>query len=662
MRTLSLMLACTLLAAAAAAQSYTVSSGAITSGYQDISGGTGVNISYGQLSSEIAPTGFSLQYFGNTYTSFKVGASGYMILGSAGTTTATTAAHGTAPGLVIAPMWTPLDLGGSLYSQFAPSLPAPGELNYLYSGGILSVEWKNVPHRSSPARGVRMKIVINTSTGIIDLMYGALPSGYSGAFESGVAGTVAISGPGGTGTGTGTGTQEIIGGAINGFVGTNGAATGYPAGNYVRFTPAGGNSAPTVTVTRNGGVNVPNNTVINVNYGDTLASLDLVITVDDPEGDNTKLAAGMTMIGATGIDMLEWEQAHQAVPYTRTPTTGVFNTAAGTTHVVDLVATDASLSTTFGFLIVQAPQPAQNPQMAVSDGAAVAHNQGAAGTNREFANRDIAAGASADLTITVSNSGTANLDVSSFNVTGDSADFVLNTSSITGPIATSGSGVFTIAFDPQTIGQKVAQISFNHNDPALPNPFSFEVMGIGTQTATAPILIVRETDVSGAPIQFGAAATGIRNFGSMDLTATPSAPITIFIQNVGNADLTVQVPASSNVQFTVTATGFPTTLIPGASITFEVRFTPTSAGLKTANLLFVHNDTSTTTPFTFGLQGEATTAAPPPPPPPGSNGGLSGGGGGGGGCASHSGSTGLWLLLATVASIIGVRTRRRALS
>ena len=123
-----------------AAPSYTVTNGPLVTTYANISGGTAISLSSGQLSSAISPAGFSFTYFGTAYTSFKVGSSGYVILGSAGTTTSTTAAHGTAPGLVVAPLWCNLKPGAGMNMA-----AETGTVRWAFASGVLSVEWRNCP-------------------------------------------------------------------------------------------------------------------------------------------------------------------------------------------------------------------------------------------------------------------------------------------------------------------------------------------------------------------------------------------------------------------------------------------------------------------------------------------------------------------------------------
>jgi hypothetical protein len=642
----ALLLLTLIVASSLAAQSYSVSSGSVS--YTDLSSPTPSNLTAAaQLTAAISPSGFSFTYFGTTYTSFKLGSGGYMIMGSAGTSISKFPAHGTAPGLVIAPDWSYLAPGSSLYSPFSPSLPPAGSCNYLWSGSVLSVEWKNVPLQTSSSTGVRMKVVIDTASGIIEFQYGSLPNGCTGAMAS-AAHTAAISGPSGA-------SQEIIDAADTGYI-AGGIITTWPAGRYVRFTPNGApvNTAPALTI-RQGGNTLAGGATVNVNHGIALSALGFEFEVDDVDADNVSVTASVTNMGATGMVLSEWQSGSAGVPYTLYPTSGVFNTAAGATHTVMLTADDGQDVTNFTFDIVQAPAPA-SPSMSVSDGAAVNHGQGAAGTARDFGSLDITAGLSSPVTITISNAGPGTLNLATFSMTGDTGDFQLDTSTINNSVGAGGSTSFSVRFDPASVGQKFAQVTFGHDDPAISNPFSVEFTGLGTSVTPLPAVVVRETSTTGPLIANGAAPAGLRAFGSMDITATPSAAITIVVHNAGTASLTVGAPFSTNGDFTVDATGFPPSITAGGSATFTVSFTPAAVGVKSASIQFTHNDASTATPFSFGVSGEATSVTPGPGP---GNTAGGAGGGGGGGCVVNN--CDYWLIVFILVAIagLGARTRRQ---
>jgi hypothetical protein len=520
LRALALLLSVCALASVVSAQSYTVTSG--SGAYSDIASPTNVNLTANTLSNVISPSGFSANFFGSSFSSFKIGSNGYILMGSNGTVIDKQPNLTTAPGLVIAPAWIYLDPSKPLYGQFSSTLPGPGTIGWSFGSGVLEVEWKNIPIYGNNNEGVRMKLSLDTSSGEITFSYGQ-PHYNAVGTTSSFADTTCIAGP------TATSPQEIIDGEITNYIKPDGSVTSWPTGQNVTFTPAGGNG----------------------------------------------------------------------------------------------------------------------PSISVSDGAPISPGQSAPGTNRDFGSRDITAGASAALTITITNNGTSNLDLNNFVMLGDTGDFVFDTNGTAGSVTPGNSTTISIAFDPATIGQKVATVNFSHNDLSVASPFTFDVTGLGTQTATAPILIVRQGGASGPLI----AHNGSLDFGSMDIGSTPSTPMTVYIENGGNSDLTVGLPAISGGDFTVSAASFPATIAAGNSATFSVTFTPAGVGTGNEILTFTHNDASVTSPFVINLSGTATSSA-------GGGGGTSGfgGGGGGGGCVAATGTSLLWILLLALGASLGART------
>ncbi len=202
--------------------SYTVSSSKFGS-YADLTGATAVNLGDDAISSAISPPGFNFYYFGSTYTSFKIGSNGYIVMGGTGTTTSSVPDHTTAPGQVIAPLWCDLWPNGA--NDF---------IGYKFQNGVLTVEWRDVyAHYSGPASftpAVRMQVVLDMASSKIAFRY-ADPN----AFQSLGATTtenyaVAISAPVGS-------SQPTVVGAVPGYVAAQGAVTKYPEEIEILFSP-----------------------------------------------------------------------------------------------------------------------------------------------------------------------------------------------------------------------------------------------------------------------------------------------------------------------------------------------------------------------------------------------------------------------------------------
>jgi len=652
------MLLLVLLTPVVAAQSYTVSSGSLPTTYSDISGGTTVSLAASTLSSAIAPSGFSFGFFGQTYNSFKIGAGGYLILGNSGTVTGKFASHSTAPGLVVSPLWS--DLNPGAYLGFSATL---GVISWRFGGGILGVEWRNIPSNSQQTVGVRMKVLIDTATGAIEFNYGT-PNGGAGMSWA-YTGTCAISGP------TATSPQEIIAGDDGTYIKANGQVSAYPDKRFVIFTPTTSPApSPKIEVreTNASGLLIANGssstggTARDFGNRDVNAGPGTALTIFFHNTGSATLNVGQPSL--TGTDAGDFTLSASGFPValgvgqSHTFTLAFDPGSSGTkSATVNFTHDDTSTSTPFTFAI--SGNGTAEPLMGVSDlSGTITAGATAAGTVREFGNQDTTSGATAAITITIGNTGSASLNLSNISVAGDSGDFVLGTGSFANVVNAGSTTSFTIAFDPATTGAKAATIEFTHNDPFATNPFTFQVTGIGTAPAV-PVLVVRQVDATGAVIVNGAAATGILAFGSLDLTALPAGPVTVFVQNAGSGSLNLGTPASTSTDFVVNATGWPATLAGGQSGTFNVTFAATSVGAKSAQVSFSHNDFSTSTPFVLNFSGTVTTTTTPPVTPPALGGS---GGGGGGGCASGQTTSGLAALLVTLFGVAVTRTLRRRAS
>lgn len=96
---------------------------------------------------------------------------------------------------------------------------------------------------------------------------------------------------------------------------------------------------------------------------------------------------------------------------------------------------------------------------------------------------------------------------------------------------------------------------------------------------------------------------------SSDYNADSSLTQTFTIQNVGDADLTlsgsslVDITGTHAGDFSVTAAPATSSIAAGGSTTFEVTFTPTAAGTRSATIS-IANDDADENPYTFAIQGE----------------------------------------------------------
>ncbi|MHC4840963.1 MAG: choice-of-anchor D domain-containing protein [Planctomycetota bacterium] len=404
---------------------------------------------------------------------------------------------------------------------------------------------------------------------------------------------------------------------------------------------SGTGSAPPFIAVNVGVAVIPDGGIHLVTMNDTVSAESFNISITNAAAGQVTLTTTITNMGTTGILESDWEDTQQ-VPFNVNPTLGVFNTTGGVVHLVTILATNSTTSRTMSFSIVQ-----DHPLLTVREGLnEIEHGASAAATGRDFGSQDVSAGPTVDLTVTILNTGNAPMVLGTPVVTGAStAEFVVTAPGVM-TVPASNSTTFTIAFDPATAGSHVAMVEFTHNDSTTQNPFSFEVTGVGIPAAPAPIVVVRETDQNGSVISNGAAPAGIRDFGSVATSDMPTVMRLVHIKNEGTADLTLGMPSINGTGFTIDTSGLVTTLTPGSNCTIGLIFDTAVSGNHLAAVSFTHDDTTTTTPFTFEVSGYADDGIV-----------SFRGGGGDSGCSSAQGSSIAWLLILLASA--GLIYRRR---
>lgn len=394
-----------------------------------------------------------------------------------------------------------------------------------------------------------------------------------------------------------------------------------------------------------GGNWLNNGDTVQVAHGATLAGLAPHVLVTDAQSYPVNVTTTISSVTTQGFNSGEWSATGAASPCSLYPTSGVFD-AGGITHSFNVMADNGYAVRTFVFNVQVAN--AQAPVLVVSDGGAPLAHNAAAGGNRDFGARDVAAGASTATTITVENQGWVDLVVSSVSLAGaDAQDFVLDLNSLNTTIAPGASSSFAVLFDPGTPGAKSAQVEIAHNDAAQPSPFRFEVAGTGTAYAAIVVSESGSAQNPGAQLLFGTVPV-----------SSASAVRTITIQNVGTGVLTLGMPSLAGAdaaQFSLDTNGLNLSVAPGASTSFSLTYTPAVTGSHAAQVSFSHDAIGVAAPFTLQLSGSATDGA---------GGSASGGSGGnsGAGCAGADGSGCrvllLMMLLAAAVAARGLAARR----
>lgn len=226
----------------------------------------------------------------------------------------------------------------------------------------------------------------------------------------------------------------------------------------------------------------------------------------------------------------------------------------------------------------------------------------------DFGNADIAAGTVVN-TFTIENTGTGTLSLTGASpyvvVSGThAADFTV-TANPSNSIAASGSTTFDITFNPSAVGLRTATLTIA-NDDGDEDPYNFNIQGTGT-THEINILGNATTITDG---DVTPAVADDTDFGSVLVAGNVINTFTIENTGTGTLNLT---GASPYVTITGThAADFSVTAIPGNSIagggntTFDITFSPSAIGLRTATLSIANND-SDENPYNFNIQGTGDT-------------------------------------------------------
>ena len=169
--------------------------------------------------------------------------------------------------------------------------------------------------------------------------------------------------------------------------------------------------------------------------------------------------------------------------------------------------------------------------------------------------------------VTLKNTGTASLTISSIAITGINAGDFAQTHTCGSLLAAGASCKISVKFKPTMSGTRTAALSIRDN--AAGSPQKVTLSGIGTAAKLSPISL---------------------SFGSIGL-GTTSLPKTVILKNVGTTTLTITgiaITGTNASDFAQTHT-CGSSLAAGANCSISVRFTPAVLGTRTAALSVTDN-------------------------------------------------------------------------
>jgi hypothetical protein len=187
-------------------------------------------------------------------------------------------------------------------------------------------------------------------------------------------------------------------------------------------------------------------------------------------------------------------------------------------------------------------------------------------------------GTSATQSVSISNSGSADLTISAINLSG--ADFQ-QTNNCPARLAPIQGCTVNLIFTPSSVGARNGSLTITHDAPD--SPTTVTLTGNGTQPATA---------ISPTSITFGSQVVG---------TSTPFQVVTVI--NNGTAPLNV-ISVLTAEPFSQGNNCSGTWLSPGASCSISVAFFPVSRGAWSGTLTINHNAPGS--PSTVSLSGVGT--------------------------------------------------------
>ncbi len=267
--------------------------------------------------------------------------------------------------------------------------------------------------------------------------------------------------------------------------------------------------------------------------------------------------------------------------YSETNTCGT-SLAATKVCAIAVMFTPTTTGTVPGTLTITSSY-AGSPQTLPIIGTGVAPTAVFAPTSLTFANQAVGTSSPVN-SVTLTNSGTAALTISSISVTGtDTTDFSqTNTCGTT--LSVNASCSISVTFTPTASGTRAASVSVSDN--AAGSPQSVPLTGNGLAPAAS---------LSPSSITFSNQAVG---------TTSGASPLTL--NNTGNAALSItsiMVTGTNNGDF-AQSNNCGTSLAAATSCTINVTFTPEASGTRTATVSVMDNASGS--PQTATLSGTGT--------------------------------------------------------
>ena len=215
---------------------------------------------------------------------------------------------------------------------------------------------------------------------------------------------------------------------------------------------------------------------------------------------------------------------------------------------------------------------------------------------------NVGIGSNLDLTFDIENNGLADLNITSFGIT---SDFIIVSPTAPFTITAGNSQTVTLRFTPTTIGTRTSILTINSND-IDEGSCTINLTGEGF-TPGPEIDIERNT---GGSIPTGSAPNnGFNTIFATTTIGNSTAPKTYHVSNEGTSNLSLTSIISSNpAEFSVSLNPGATIIDPSTEVDFEIIFSPTGVGIRTATITIASDDSDEGS-YTFNVQGSGDCAA-----------------------------------------------------
>lgn len=189
-------------------------------------------------------------------------------------------------------------------------------------------------------------------------------------------------------------------------------------------------------------------------------------------------------------------------------------------------------------------------------------------------------GSSSSKTVTLTNTGSATLNITAATISGADYATTLKPTSLNAGANTT----FTVTFTPTASGNASGSISITSNSPDSPTTIALSGTGLQAQIAATPSTVA---------------------FGTVTEGTTDSVPITL--TNGMNTTLTFSQISVTGAGFAQTGLTTSTTIPAGGSTTFNATFDPTSATTVNGSITLTTNGTPSPLVISLSGTGQAST-------------------------------------------------------